>query len=683
MPILNSFRYLLCGLLLALPVTPGWAAAVQTPHVEAELVSETTTLLRGDNSLALRLKPDAGWHTYWRNPGDTGQPTKIEWTLPSGVTAGDIQWPYPHSFRLGDLTNYGYGEETLLPVTLRVPQSWPALKPLKVLARARWLVCADVCIPGHAELSLELPVTASAQVNGAWQNAFARTRNQLPQAMDALHASFAIEKGRISVQVYGQDFRGTQVEFFPIQPRLFATRTEPALALESNALRLTQNLSEDFSGAPEHVGGVLVVSRNGTRNAYAIDAVPGTVAAVTTAAPPTHNLLLILILAVLGGLTLNLMPCVFPVLSLKAMALMQQRDASAKQQRHHALAYTAGVMLSCAAVAGVLLALRAGGEAIGWGFQLQSPIFVAALAYLMFALGLSLSGVVEFGGRFMGIGQSLTVGNSSNSSFFTGVLATVVASPCTAPFMGTALGYAVTQSPLIAMCVFFALGFGLALPFLLLGFFPRLAALLPRPGAWMETFKQAMAFPLYLTVVWLVWVVMQQSGSDAAALTLIGLVLLAFALWLWPRPARAAMLLKITALAGAALLLAHPALRADKLAPSKPGAEQTEAYSDARLAQLRAEKRSVFVNLTADWCLTCKVNEHAALGSDKARDAFTQKNVAVLIGDWTRSDAAITKVLERYGRNGVPLYLLSVNGGEPKVLPQILTPQIVLDALHE
>ena len=676
----NIFRTLPLVLLLTLFASPVGAAPVHAPHVEVELISETTALQSGENTLALRLKPDAGWHTYWRNPGDTGQPTKIEWTLPEGVSAGEIQWPYPQSFRVGDLTNYGYGGETLHLVTLTVAQRAPGAQALSIKARASWLACADVCIPGHADLSLDLPVATSPLFNPTWRDAFAQARKKLPKKSDALHSIFALEKGRISLQINGQDFHDTQLDFFPTTPRLFATRAEPTLAIEPTSLRLTQALSADFSGTLDQISGVLVVSQNGDATAYQIDAIPGAVTAVAQTST-SQNLLVILILAVLGGLTLNLMPCVFPVLSLKAMALMQQRDANPTQQRRHALAYTAGVMLSCGAVAGLLLTLRAGGEAIGWGFQLQSPMFVAALAYLMFALGLSLSGVVELGGRFMGLGQSLTVGNHISSSFFTGVLATVVASPCTAPFMGTALGYAVTQSPLIALSVFFALGFGLALPFLLLGFFPRLAAFLPRPGAWMETFKQAMAFPLYLTVVWLVWVVMQQSGSDAAAITLIGLVLIAFALWLWHRPQRIAALLKILTLIGAVLLLAHPALRSNSSAHPAVVAEHTEAYSDQRLAQLRAEKRTVFVNLTADWCLTCKVNEHAALNTDAVQQAFAEKNVAVLVGDWTRSDAAITRVLERFGRNGVPLYLMSVNGDEPKVLPQILTPQIVLDAL--
>ncbi len=675
---MNPIRTLLASLILGAFVLPTHAAVVHAPHVEAELISETTSLQAGENTLALRLKPDAGWHTYWRNPGDTGQATKIEWTLPQGVTAGDIEWPYPQSFRLGDLTNFGYGEETLHLVTITVAQG--LVGPIEITAHARWLVCADVCIPGRADLSLDLPLAARSQPDERWQRAFETARQHLPARPD-LPGLFTIRDHALSLSVGGLDLRDAKVTFIPLTRDLLKLNAEPLQFAGADGWRMTQALAEGELPKLTRLEGVLLADRDGHVQSYAIAAQVGNVTPLLES--DSRSLPLILCLAVLGGLILNLMPCVFPVLSLKAMALLQHRDASTNHQRRQALSYTAGVMLSCGAVAGLLLVLRAGGQAIGWGFQLQSPIFVAALAYLMFALGLSLSGVVDFGGRFMGLGQSLTVGNSNISAFFTGVLATVVASPCTAPFMGTALGYAVTQSPITALSVFFALGFGLALPFLLLGFFPRLAAFLPRPGAWMETFKQSMAFPLYLTVVWLIWVVMQQSGSDAAAISLAGLVLVAFALWLWHSTRRIALLLKALALIGAALLLAHPALRSNASTHPAAASERTEAYSDQRLAQLRAEKRTVFVNLTADWCLTCKVNEHTSLNINAVQQAFAENHVALLVGDWTRSDAAITRVLTRFGRNGVPLYLVYLHGGEPQILPQILTPQLVLDALKQ
>jgi len=359
------------------------------------------------------------------------------------------------------------------------------------------------------------------------------------------------------------------------------------------------------------------------------------------------------------------------VLSIKAVSVMEARGKEHHHQRGHALAYTAGVVLSTLAAAVALLTLRAMGQALGWGFQLQSPVFVAVIAYLLFALGLSMSGFVQFGTSIMGVGQSLTVRGGYAGSFFTGVLAVVVASPCTAPFMGTALGYALVQPAHVALAVFTALGLGLALPFLLIGFVPALARLLPRPGHWMETFKQAMAFPLYLTVVWLVWVLARQSGVNAVPVVLSGLVLIAVASWLMHRPGLAGRGLRYAALAGALGLLFLPTLDvAPVAAATHAGAE---AYSDERLAELRAQGRPVFVNLTADWCLTCKFNERAAIETDAVRAAMATRGVVTLKGDWTRADPAITRVLSRFSRVGVPLYLLYAPSGDPVVMPQLLT----------
>ena len=375
------------------------------------------------------------------------------------------------------------------------------------------------------------------------------------------------------------------------------------------------------------------------------------------------------------------MPCVFPVLSLKALSLTQ-----GSAHRAHALAYTAGVLLCFVAIAGLLLALRAGGAALGWGFQLQSPPVVGALAYLMFALGLGLTGMVQLGAGWMGVGQRLTGGNGLSGSFFTGVLAVIVASPCTAPFMGTALGYAVTQPAPVALSVFAALGLGLALPFLLIGFIPALARALPRPGAWMETFKQAMAFPLFLTSVWLLWVLGRQTGADGMALALAGLVVLALALWLWGIAQQQGSRNKRVTAAALLLLALWPLWSATQsVAPTAGnGTGHARAWSAETLAALRAEGEPVLVNMTADWCITCLANERVALDTKTVREALTTHGVTYLKGDWTRQDPAITDYLAGYGRNGVPLYVLYPrDGGAPRILPQVLTPALVRDALAE
>ena len=673
-------------------------APVRTEHTEAELVAERSAWLPGAvNWVALRLKPDPGWHTYWRNPGDSGLATSLEWTLPEGWRAGDIAWPYPGMHRLGDLVNYGYGEETLHLVPIEVPARAQGERPV-LRALAKWLVCADICIPGRAELELALPVSEIATADPDWAPRFAAARERLPRG-EPLPGHFELADGEVRLAVdAGAVLEGADgAQFFAIANDLVNHGAPQRVALDGTVVRFTQAQSPYLPAVPDAVEGVLVVHGAATQ-AYPVRAAPGAVAAVplelSPVAPPrppapavpaaTPTLALVLGFALLGGLILNLMPCVFPVLAIKAVSVLESRRGDPAAERLHALAYAAGVVLSCVAAALALVLLRGGGELLGWGFQLQSPVFVALLAYLMLALGLSLSGVAAFGTRLMGVGQALTEQGGYAGSFFTGVLAVVVASPCTAPFMGVALGYALAQPPAVAVLVFATLGLGLALPFLLIGFVPALGAWLPRPGAWMETFKQVMAFPLYLTVVWLLWVLGRQTDIDGVAVAMSGLVLLAFALWLRGHGAGRVVyaLLAAAALLGALGLLVHPALHATaSRAPAADGALAAEAYSDARLAALRAEGRPVFVNFTADWCITCKVNEKVVFGNEAVRRKLRDKKVAVLVGDWTTSDPAITTALARFGRSGVPLYLLYPPGQDPVVLPQILTPDNFVEAL--
>jgi thiol:disulfide interchange protein/DsbC/DsbD-like thiol-disulfide interchange protein len=704
---MRSAPYLLTSLTaLLLQVSTASAAAVKTDHVEAELVAESTMLRAGaDNSLALRLVPEAGWHVYWRNPGDSGLPTSITWSLPDGLATGDLQWPYPHRETLGPIVNYGYSEQVLLPVTLTVAADVVTPEPLLIRAKAKWLVCKDICIPGSADLELQLPLASEASPGGIderWRDAFANARSELPQPAPAdWQLRFQIRETAddktLSLAIRGTGIGSADdLAFFPYASDLINHSASIRRVLDNDGnLRLSQTLSDYFVKAPASVEGVLVIHDGGGDKAWEISATPGSVAPVpvsaeappklvesadVTEAPPAY--LLVLLFALLGGLVLNLMPCVFPVLSIKAMSLVDARGSTAGKQRSHALAYTAGVLLSFLGLSGLLIALRSSGAAIGWGFQLQHPGFVAALAYLFFAMGLSLSGVVEFGTRLMGVGQSLASAEGYRGSFFTGVLAVAVASPCTAPFMGTALGYALSQPAYVALTVFAALGLGLALPFLAIGFVPALAKVLPRPGKWMENFKQFMAFPLYLTTVWLLWVLGGLTDRNGMTLALLGLTLIAFALWLWNRSSGIATVMKFAAIAAALALLASPLLAKQVAGPAGGIADTShEPYSEARLAELRAEGRTVFVDFTADWCITCKVNERVALASTDVRKAFAERKVAWLVADWTREDPAITAALARFGRNGVPLYLVYADHAEPAVLPQLLTPDIVISAL--
>ena len=686
-----NLRILLLALLGLGGTPPTFAAAdvplIDAPHVRAELLAEDDGLRPGQRQwMAIRLTPERGWHVYWQNPGDSGLATRIEWTLPDGVAAGDIHWPYPHAESLGDLTNYGYSEATLHLVPLVIPATLSG--PQTLSAHVKWLVCSDVCIPGEARLSRTLPVRADAGPVGDLQAAFRAARAALPQPWPGAAPTYEIRGTDFSLHLPEALPADAGLQFFPLANDLVNHAAPQRLDRTADGLRLSQALSAYYVEATPPVEGVLVVAGRGPTQAFALSAAPGIVPPVpdtaevsSTTTPARPALATVLVFAFLGGLILNLMPCVFPVLSLKALAILRGQDQAAAHRRLHALTYTVGVIVSCLFVAAALLGLRAGGEAIGWGFQLQSPAFVGLLAYLLFALGLSMAGAVEFGSGLMGAGQSLTRSQGLSGSFFTGVLAVVVASPCTAPFMGTALGFALTQPAATALLVFAALGLGLASPFLLIGWVPAAARLLPRPGAWMATFKQLMAFPMFLTAVWLVWVAGRQSGPTAMGGLLVGATLIAFALWLFGRASVLGRVLGVVAIAGALWLLRAPAMTAAS-APTAPSAlNGAEGYSDARFDALRSEGRTVFVDFTADWCITCKVNERVAIKVARTQAAFAEHNVAVLVGDWTNADPAITAVLERYGRSGVPLYLVSRQGGTPEVLPQILTPDLVINAI--
>jgi DsbC/DsbD-like thiol-disulfide interchange protein/cytochrome c biogenesis protein CcdA len=667
------------------------AEPVRNAEVEAELIAEASALAPGENWVGLRLRPEPGWHVYWRNPGDSGIPSRLDWQLPNGISAGEIQWPYPHPESLGELTNYGYSDETLHLVPLTVADGLPP-GPIELRATASWLACKDICVPGKAELSLQMPLAAQrGAADPDWAHLFARARAELPQPA-AWPAQFAVDGDDVSLQIGSAELDGAQhVAFFAYANDLVNHAAPQRIIAVPGTLRMSQQISPYFVDAPAQVDGVLVVTRDGATHAFEISAAAGDVAVVPgpgLVAAPAHRsvdegapppaLALVLLFALVGGLILNLMPCVFPVLSLKAIALMKHGGDGAERRRQ-THAYTAGVIASCVLVAAAMLGLRSAGEAVGWGFQLQSPAFVALMAYVLFALGLSLSGAVHFGAGLMNLGSGLAQKPGLSGAFFTGVLAVVVASPCTAPFMGTALGYAMTQPAWVALLVFATLGLGLALPFLLLGWFPRLAALLPKPGAWMERFKQFMAFPLYLSVVWLLWVLARQTDPQALARVLLGLVAVAFVLWLWPSRGVLAASAKLTALAAAVGLALMPPVPTPAATLTEAG---TEPWSSERVAELRADGRTIFVDFTADWCLSCKVNERVALKSDKVQRAFAEQQVAFLVGDWTRADPLITAELARFGRNGVPLYLVYVDGREPKVLPQLLTPEIVLTALR-
>jgi thiol:disulfide interchange protein DsbD len=721
LPPVNTPLFLLAALLGAMG--PAHAAAppaeARTEQVAARLLAPVTRVQPGQAlQLGVQQRIVEHWHTYWLNPGDSGLATTIAWQLPPGASAGPIEWPTPTRFQVGPIVNHGYAGEVTLLSSVQVPA---ALKPgdtFRVQATVDWLVCQDSCIPQQVVLGLALPVGATA-TPGPDAAAIAQARSRLP----------APAPGPAQWQRDGQALRLQMNATLPPHDgaHFFAARwgqltdAAPQTLHQAGGWRLAVTPGESPPAPGEAPTGVLVLSRGGQPvQAYALGALPsaapGPSPQAPAAAPAATGLPLALGLALLGGLVLNLMPCVFPVLSIKALSLLSaprpgaprqtprggqdnsgaallflasQAGTSRRSLRLHGLAYVAGVQASFLALAGVLIGLKAGGESVGWGFQFQSPAFVLLLALLMFGVGLSLSGVFSFGASVTGVGSSLADKDGLTGSFFTGVLATVVATPCTAPFMGAALGYALTQPAPVTLAVFASLGLGLALPYALLCEWPALQRRLPRPGAWMAHLKQALAFPMYGSAAWLAWVLAQQAGTPALAVALAAAVVLAFAAWLFDLTQQAGRRLAGSAAAAIALVaLVGGAVALDRLdsAASAPpsAAAGWEPYSPDRLQALRAQGKPVFVNLTADWCLTCLVNERVALGTDSVESAFAQAGVTRLKGDWTRRDERITRLLAEHGRSGVPLYLYfpAGAGSEPQVLPQLLSPALVLAALN-
>lgn len=654
-------------------------------------------------TLAVRMQIKRGWHVYWRNPGDSGLPPEVTWTLPAGFNAGAIRWPAPERLPIATLMNYGYEGEVVLLVPVTPPPSLDPADPVRLSGKLTYLVCETECVPGSADLSLVLPV-GEPRPDPANAALFDRARAALP-APAIWPVTLSSQGDRLRLDFSATGLRPESVRnaaFFPYGETAIDNAAEQVLTVDGSGLHLTLARAAPAEPAPTALPGVLTIEEatgNGTARlafAYGDEPVlPAPVAAPESEsspapAPPHDGLSLLAAagLAFLGGLILNLMPCVFPVLSIKVLGLVRHAGESAGRVRLHGLAYTAGVLASFLGLAGLLIALKGGGAAIGWGFQLQSPVVVAALAYLLFAMGLSLSGAVHLGGRLAGIGDGLARRSGLEGSFFTGVLATVVATPCTAPFMGSAVGFALTQSAGVALLVFASLGLGLALPFLALTLWPPALRALPRPGAWMETLKQGLAFPVYATVAWLVWVLAQQVDPRGLMAGLIGLVLVGFSAWAWERGrgasrpmgpiAQGAAVLALIGVAALSLTLGN-----DRATPAAQAvSEGIEPFSQARLDTLVGERHPVFVNLTAAWCITCAVNETTSLSTEAVRAAMAARGVTYLKGDWTNQNPEITRLLEKHGRSGVPLYLLFSGGAEPEVLPQILTQGTVLAALE-
>ncbi len=659
-------------LLLALICSPAFAEpSVQNENTRATLISNYDGVRAGEKiTLGVLLQPTQGWHTYWENPGDAGIPTTLEWTLPEGVKAGDIQWPTPTRIHEDTLAIYGYVGDVLLPVTITVPQNFTE-SSLPVKVKAEWLVCNNICVPENAELSLDIPISetpAETQEFAIFATAQGARAGKLETPL-----SFAIGKDTLDITLpaYIQD--DAAIQFFPReQNQIIYARAQ---RIEGHVLHIPRNADAEPITA---LSGILTVGDKAYEvRAEKSDAPP---APAENTTPSATSFLGLLLFALIGGLILNLMPCVLPVLSFKAIAIAKKSGHDRHVIVKQALAYTIGVLVSFAIIASLLITLQMAGATIGWGFQMQSPPFVGFLAILLFLVGLNLAGMFELPVLF-GSTLSDTPQHGLRGSFATGVLATMVATPCTAPFMATAVGATLTLPPIYSLAIFLAIGLGLALPFLLIAAFPKLVSLLPKPGAWMITFKQLMAFPMFASVIWLVWVLAQQTGAHGLLVLLVTMLAISFIIWLKEQCRDRSGLCKIAIFLVMLSALAN-GLGAIAQIPMVAPAASENSFSKAKLEALRDAGKPVFVDATAAWCLTCQLNAKRAIHTEGTQKALAETGTTLLIADWTNRDAEITEFLKGFGYNGVPLYVYFPANGEPVVLPQLLTETVVIEAIR-
>ncbi len=702
---------------LAVAVIAAGAAHAQdnVPHARVSAVTERAAVAPGDQFLVgVKLDLDDTWHVYWKNAGDSGLPPEVKWTTADGVTMGPFMWPAPEAIPLATLMNYGYEKQVIFPVQVTLPKSLKVGETVSIKGHVDYLICQDICIPEKADIALDLPVEATLRTDDAGSAAITGYIAQLPQpitgaaTIERTATGFRVGAADTDLAAAAKD--GAGIHYFPEGPEIEHIAKQ-VFKRGDNGVSVELKASDFAKPGDQALNGVIVVqAKDGSRKAWQVDAKPGAIGAglsdtivkasagggsvagnggggTPVAGLDGIALLSVLGFAFIGGLVLNLMPCVLPVLSIKAAGLVHTAH-DPKAARADGLAYLAGVLVCFVAFGAVLVALRAAGEQAGLGFQLQYPPVVAAFSLLVFAVGLNLLGVFEIGSSLMGVGSGLASKGGTTGAFFTGLLAAFVGAPCVGPFMAAPVGIALAQPAPIVIGVFAVIGLGLAAPFVALSFTPALARALPKPGRWMETFRQVLAFPMFLTVIWLLWVLAGQAGSDGVLLVIIGATVLSFGIWLGKRiggkvPGRVvAALIILAALIGPTVLSANmkPPTGGQTLA-AEAGAE---AWSPELVEQYRSEGRVIFVDFTARWCATCQVNKHVALDSEQARKAFAESNVAFLVADWTNRDSVIADELAKHSRAGVPLYLVyPAGGGEPVVLPQILSPGLVAKAVKD
>ncbi len=703
MTLLRRYR-LFCVLALVLPcltsaqigttVGNGGPGPVKAQHLTVEMVSAGPAIAKGGKqTVGFVFSMETGWHVYWRNAGYAGYPPRVHWTLPGGLVAGPLQYPAPERLPLNDTVDYGYEDAIAYPVSIEADKQ---VRPDKtgnvhLAAKLDWLVCKQVCIPGKADLGLDLklaPAGTAVSHDGEQVGVLGAALKALPKPLPPNYQFKANSSGNQIVLTATLGTKPDNPEFYPLDADTIKDGDQNGDATEDGA-RIEMERSPNAKSAPKVLHGLFKLADDQSYE-ISVPVVDGPAPAVTASGVSASGVTALgaVGLAFLGGMLLNLMPCVFPVLFLKALSLLQSSSEERHRLRSHGIAYTLGIVASFWLVVAVLLALRAGGKQFGWGFQLQSPGFVAVLAAFLFFFALSLAGMFDLGLSLTSAGGSLAQKGGYSGSFFTGVLATVVATPCVGPFMGAAIGFALAQPAIVTLMVFTALALGLAAPYLALSLQPAWVRLLPRPGAWMELLKQITALPLFATVIWLVYIYgrLFSGGADASlgiqriALLLSCMMLIAVAAWVLGRwPANRVSTIVAVLIAVAALALPLTATHSVEAA-----ATVWQPFSADAVKQARAQGKAVFVDFTAAWCLSCQVNERVVLNSTDVQKQLHAANVVPMRADWTQYDDKITAALQAAGRSGVPTYIIypANPSALPDVLPEVLSKRGVLDAMQ-
>ena len=723
---LKAARTVLLGLFLGIAGSleaPAQSSDDPSPHSEAALEVGVSSVAPGEPfTVALRIDMEEGWHSYWKNPGDAGKPTTINWSLPEGWTVDALQWPRPHRIQAAGVSSYGYSDVVRHPVRITPPDTLTPGTTVALTGEAQWLICADICLPAREDIERRVTVTDEAPTPSDEADAIRAAQERIPGPVDGWTVQAARSSGSYTLALTSETDRRPDLSgayFYPAEKATLDHAAPQPVTRQGDTYLLSLQASEYAQESAERLHGVVVAPEGttwddgGEERAMTIDVpVDSSLQGVDVAALSASSsaagggglsLPWALAFAFAGGLLLNLMPCVFPVLSVKILGFAEDAGEDDAAIRRHGLLFGVGVLVSMWVLAGVLLGLRAAGGQIGWGFQLQSPTFVGLMTLLFFGIGLNLLGVVEVGTRLMNWGgrlQSETPNTGNTGAFLTGVLATIVATPCTAPFMGAALGVALTLSTTGALLIFTALGVGMATPYVGLSMAPRLLDALPEPGGWMETLKQFFAFPMFATAIWLVWVFGQQTSNSGVALLLGALLLMGMAAWVvhrWAAPRLSRSLQVLTRGLATVMLVGAVAATVIGAGYSRPSSASERAdasasaseaawqpFDPATVDSLRAQGQPVFVDFTAAWCLTCQVNKRTVLSSESVTTAFAEHNVALIRADWTNRDSTITKALESHGRSGVPVYVLYPGDGSgPRLLPEVLTDDIVLGALDD